>query len=981
MIHYPNGYIMETDNPDNAFLVYGELNSSGHVAKGFRLQVPNLSNSGWAQKNEICQHLQSYLSRFDSGKRLQFRYSKDSNYRKILDKYEEDTERFADVPFVQKYRQEIAAEFRRQMENHELRREYLTVYVARPTKHFIAGALNVNSEKAVKAFQEKVGNYFESEYLLLKSAFAFQVEKLDAVELFSEYFAAVNKSLTTEDIDYAKIFSPNLGDLFLNEFSSQDHAPELRRNESAGSRGYGMYGDSMYHNILVMRQLPSFDLNPFYGNILLESNVGNFSVTVNLRPLNKPQTIEKLEARQAAAQRDLEADPSAIAYRSEVDAFGKMIYRMGAGEDCPFEVEYLIHVWNRNLDQLQQDTDQLRLVATNLQCQLMMHDLTVQVAAQFLKTLPGNLYYKKWDPLFTLHRSFAAMIPFNSTFVGCEEDFQAIFHGDHHNIVCLNGFLGGTPQHAASFGQSGSGKSVNTLGELLQTYGYYRKVVIIEEGASYLMATRIFGGQFVEIDLNNNLTLNYFDTCGSPLNAGQMDFVANFLTNICGQSKDDEIVQDRMAIITHYVTKIYDASWQEWWKRNTRQRQEIARKCMTLAWMLPKQPAGRNTLLDCFADLEEALTKAPGKLSTVERELLSYYWDISREKITEYIVENPPLLRDVSYAHMKAEDMPYHSQIVEMIRSTPDPVHRREDTNRIATRLAQYTVESGRGGLFDGVTNIDLSARWIHFEIGKMANASANFKAMIGLVIGNMVRNQIVNMPRTAWKLYIFEEAPRFLMIPGASEIMKQSYAQFRKFNCRAWTITQEAGQLITQSDAGSSVGTIIMGQSKQYYFLKNKDRGNMEFFRRFVELSEDTVNAVMTFPAPEHIPGKKYSSFVYCVDNGEYPLVGVVRHYANALTIAVASSSGDAFTKREEELRRLRVLYPQLDEGALLIEYLNRQKIDNPALRMFRKMLHDQDFSGTDELHEAIIRLSLNQAGFSPAELEKRIHQEKKHQ
>ena len=35
---------------------------------------------------------------------------------------------------------------------------------------------------------------------------------------------------------------------------------------------------------------------------------------------------------------------------------------------------------------------------------MMMHDLTVQVEAQFLKTLPGNLYYRKWDPLFTLHR-------------------------------------------------------------------------------------------------------------------------------------------------------------------------------------------------------------------------------------------------------------------------------------------------------------------------------------------------------------------------------------------------------------------------------------------------------------------------------------------------------------------------------------------------------------------------------------------------
>ena len=86
MIRYPNGYIIETDVPENAFLVYGELNASGYVAKGFRLDVPNLSHAGWAQKNELYTHLQSYLSRFDASRRLQFRYTKDSSYRKILEK-------------------------------------------------------------------------------------------------------------------------------------------------------------------------------------------------------------------------------------------------------------------------------------------------------------------------------------------------------------------------------------------------------------------------------------------------------------------------------------------------------------------------------------------------------------------------------------------------------------------------------------------------------------------------------------------------------------------------------------------------------------------------------------------------------------------------------------------------------------------------------------------------------------------------------
>lgn len=91
--------------------------------------------------------------------------------------------------------------------------------------------------------------------------------------------------------------------------------------------------------------------------------------------------------------------------------------------------------------------------------------------------------------------------------------------------------------------------------------------------------------------------------------------------------------------------------------------------------------------------------------------------------------------------------------------------------------------------------------------------------------------------------------------------------------------------------------------------------------------MSSSAQEKILNFPSPEHIPGRKYSSWVYYVDNGEYPIVGVVRHYANELTIAVASTSGDAFAKREEEIRRLRILYPEMSEGELLIEYLTRSK------------------------------------------------------
>ena len=960
MLRFPNGYILEAEDPTRSFLVYGELNATGAAAKGWRLAVPNLSHATAAQKNELCRNLQAYLSRFDASRRIQFRFDKDSDYRDILDRYAEDTRKAAGNPFVKRFREEHLDTFRKEIDEHRIWREYLTVYIARPTKEFIAGALDVSSVKEMQDFMNRVGRAFQTEELLLRGAFPFEVRPLTMLELFKSFSNTVNCSQIGQRIDYGKRFTPNLMEVYESDFGEQDLSPFSRRGSTTSSRGYCMFGDGLYHNILTLKSLPPFELFPFYGNALLENNIVNLSVTVNMRATNPARTIEKLEARQAAAQRDLEADPSAIAYKSEVDQLQNTIYRMGGGEDIPFEVEYLIHLWNSDLEQLKRDTEQIRLQATNLHLTLYMHDLTTQSAAQFLKTFPGNLYYRKWDPLFVLHRSFAALIPFNSTFTGCESAPQAIFHGDHHNIVCLNGFHGGTPQHAGSFGQSGAGKSVNTLGELLQICCFYDKIVILEEGASYQMFTRVTGGSYIEIDVNGNMVLNYFDTRGVPLDAGQMEFVANFLTNMCGRSSDAEVLQDRVAMLSHYVNQAYQFSFLEWWNHHIPEHREVARTAMTVEWMRERQSAGRNTVQECFSDLREALARDAAKRTASEKEIADYHEKITGNQITEYIVEAPPLLRDIAYAYMKPEDMPYHSQIVEMIRSTPDPTHKREETNRIATRLAQYMAESGQGGIFDGITNVDLSNRVLHFEIGKMANASDNFKGMITMVIGNLVKNQVVNMPRKQLKMFIFEEVVRFLPFPGFPAFIKQCYAQLRKANCRALSITQEAGQLMVSDGAGSTVGTIIMSQAKQYYFLKNKDKENMAYFRRFANLSDDTVEAIMTFPSPEHIPGKrKYSSFVYYVDNGEYPIVGVVRHYAGELTLATASTNGEAYTEREEALRQLRVRCPNKSEGELLLEYLERRKLDNPALRLVDAMLRNGDVSRLDDLKEEILQLS----------------------
>ena len=94
-------------------------------------------------------------------------------------------------------------------------------------------------------------------------------------------------------------------------------------------------------------------------------------------------------------------------------------------------------------------------------------------------------------------------------------------------------------------------------------------------------------------------------------------------------------------------------------------------------------------------------------------------------------------------------------------------------------------------------------------------------------------------------------------------------------------------------------------------------------------------------------------------MDNGQFPIVGVIRHYADELTLAVASTSGDAFARREEELRQLRLRNPEMSEGELLLEYLKREKLNNGALRLIDDMMETGDASHLNDLREEIVKLS----------------------
>lgn len=342
--------------------------------------------------------------------------------------------------------------------------------------------------------------------------------------------------------------------------------------------------------------------------------------------------------------------------------------------------------------------------------------------------------------------------------------------------------------------------------------------------------------------------------------------------------------------------------------------------------LIPSMPIDRNTALDAWIELRDALAAPAESPDASQHRLQELYKSWTIRELNDYIIEDSEMLRNISYAYMAKSDMPYHSQLVEALRETSLLHLDRSDLNRVAARLAVYSVESGKS-LFDGETTVDLGKRWIHIELGKIAQSGSVLRNLVGIVINNLVMNQIINMPRGSAKLYLFEELARLLAtVPGAAEIVKQSYAQLRKYKCVAVTITQSAAQM-TQS----GVGQIVMTQSKQFLFLRNTDAAELRLITNYVPLSEDAQRNVRNFPAPEHLPpGRKFSSFLLVAQRADWPVVGVGRNYASSAILAAAATSGGLHNRLERLMKELQAQNAGLPFAELLLRAMEIATVDN---------------------------------------------------
>jgi len=303
-------------------------------------------------------------------------------------------------------------------------------------------------------------------------------------------------------------------------------------------------------------------------------------------------------------------------------------------------------------------------------------------------------------------------------------------------------------------------------------------------------------------------------------------------------------------------------------------------------------PPGATTL-ETFADFRDWKASRPDEAEEYLRQF--------DEGTVLRFLKDPKTSKEVSnlaFAYFNPGDFPTHRMLQELMMLDPVGAER-DQIMEIATLLLPWCRDGNYGCLFDGVSNLSLTGRIAHFELGYIPESAKELKAAAGFLITNHARKHIITLPRALRKRNVYEEVARFLDIPGGQEIVQESYAQLRKFNCWNIAIVQQYSRF-----KQSRIRSAVFGNSRQFYIMRQNDRADLEDMAQDIALPEVTKHAIMNYPLPDHQTGEKYASFTYFHTDSNRNLCGTVHNIASPEMLYCSSSSGEHFDKRARELR-----------------------------------------------------------------------------
>lgn len=855
-IEAPNGHFLEE------MIVYGSLEKGGVVSKGFRIEPPCLRSSSPKERNAYKHRLIGLLKTISGNQHIQVQWSCNSDYTDELTQYHEATEK-CDISHIKKIRSQKLVYFWEKMQRRELRREELVVFHSIKIDTY-SGSLK--TKRGLWEHYEKVLQQFKQQFKELEERYRLAlgldtlIKPMGDYEHFCYFKKSLNPSITEiGKHDFENSFSPDL--------SIQENC---LTGDCVATQG-GFYYDGNYNTMLALSRWPS---RTHFGIFYHLTSLGflDYQITVNVHPLPTGKEVKKEEAQLKRLHGEYMHDPSKESLATAISKKRDKIGSLSSGYIQPFEVEYIIRIWDKTEDGMRGKVNAVKQAVSSMNgAQCFECSLPTTAKNMYFNTWPGNQGNGyRHRRIYAEDSYLSDLIPFSASFTAKLHGAEALYDGNQGNLVGLKTFEGNTPQHTVLLGMSGAGKSVHMQDILEQTEPFYDYTAIIEEGLSYEKYTKSLGETPIIIQPDGDLTINYFDTMGMPLGAEQLSSSVALVSKMIGETETVSEQQLRQAQIEEYIKLAYKGAAEKWAIDNQDKLSQIQRIAYAVyQWKSQKLSLG-DTYLDAYSIFKEGLASG-------NEEIWNFYSALKEEDWVHFCV-NPDTgsyYDNLIFAYMKPEDFCTHWDLVDLMRYSTLSAHNKEEIKKLATLLNAWTASGQYGKLFDGISNISLNGRVAHFELGYIGENAQELKTACGLLIAGYVRQHIITMPRKLRKRIIFEEVARLLDVPGGEKIVSEAYAQLRKFSCCATSIVQQYSKF-----KQSKIRPIIMGNSKQYWIMKQMDRGDLEDMAKDITLPETAMDAIQNYPLPEHLPqNKQFSSICYYSPASQPSFCGTMRN------------------------------------------------------------------------------------------------------
>jgi len=229
----------------------------------------------------------------------------------------------------------------------------------------------------------------------------------------------------------------------------------------------------------------------------------------------------------------------------------------------------------------------------------------------------------------------------------------------------------------------------------------------------------------------------------------------------------------------------------------------------------------------------------------------------------------------------------------------------------LSSELAKGLRAGGVVGAFiDGPTNVEVRGAGLHFDTSRLPEGA--LKELAGFVVFDHVRQHILTLPRAASKVMLLDELRRILLIPGATEFVKELLAQMRKYRCVFLGAFQEPSQI---DDIDPALTDLLLGQCKQYFLMRQNNAEQVRRIGRVIGLPGAAERAIVQHPLVEHqASARKASYFTFFSRESVAAVCGTVRVEVDPAMLYVAESSGAGFDRRMKALAR----YPSVYDGVL---------------------------------------------------------------